>query len=77
MKSAKIKTIIQIVCYFLIVFIIGDFLVGKRRILAFFNRLFGKNKKEDKKMKLQLATNMKSMLYVLLMFPLAIRIRLV
>lgn len=45
MKSAKIKTIIQIVCYFLIVFIIGDFLVGKRRILAFFNRLFGKNKK--------------------------------
>lgn len=45
MKSARIKTIIQIVCYFLIVFIIGDFLVGKRHILAFFSRLFGKNKK--------------------------------
>lgn len=45
LSKAKINTVIQIVCYFLIIFIIGDFLVGKRRILAFFTRLFGKNKK--------------------------------
>lgn len=46
--KARILTVVQVVCYFLVIFVIGDFLVGKRRIMSLCSRLFGKNNKKNK-----------------------------
>lgn len=43
--KAKVMAVVQVVIYFLIIFIIGDFIVGKRHILNFCYKVFGKNKK--------------------------------
>lgn len=43
--KAKVMAVVQVVIYFLIIFIIGDFIVGKRHILNLCYKLFGKNKK--------------------------------
>lgn len=43
--KAKVMAVVQVVIYFLIIFIIGDFIVGKRHILNLYYKLFGKNKK--------------------------------
>ncbi len=47
-KKGTIWTIVQIVIYALVILIVGDLLVGKRRIIALFSRLFGKRKPKEK-----------------------------
>lgn len=49
-KKATIWTIVQVVIYAVVILVIGDLLVGKRHIITFFSRLFGKRgpmKEED------------------------------
>lgn len=48
-KNATVWTIVQIVIYAVVILVIGDLLVGKRRIISFFSRLFGHRgpKKDD------------------------------
>ncbi len=48
LNGVTTKTMLQIVAYFVVMMIIGDFLVGKRHILALCSRLFGKNRKNKK-----------------------------
>lgn len=43
-KYVQLQSILKILAYFLIIYIIGDFLVGKHRIIHLFARIFGKNK---------------------------------
>lgn len=49
LSNVTLKTVLQIIFYFVIMMIIGDFLVGKRYILYFFGKLFGKKSKAKQK----------------------------
>ena len=42
-KNVNLFSVIKMIAYILIVWIVGDFLVGRHYILNFFRRLFGKN----------------------------------
>lgn len=46
LNGVTTKTMLQIVLYIAVFFIIGDFLVGKRHILALCYKIFGKKKKK-------------------------------